>query len=133
MPGDTFTLEIEKWVQKVKDGADEAFRRLALEMARRIIQRTPVATGAARGAWQAGVNAVPTGKTPLDTNGAATLARIAAAIRTAKVGDVIYIVNGADYAYALEMGRSEQAPAGMVRVTLLESQSIANGVAGKLR
>ena len=80
----------------------------------------------------AGVNNRPTGDTPLDPDGAATLARIAAVINTAKVGDVIYLSNSANYAYALEMGRSEMAPAGMVRVTLVELQSIANAVAARL-
>ena len=120
--------------QKVKDNAVKSVADLALEMAKHIIQRTPFDTGNAKGAWVAGVNSVPTaGETPNDEGGAATLARIAAVINTAKVGDVHTCVNGANYAAALEYGRSEQAPAGMVRVTLLKSQSIANTVAGKLR
>lgn len=130
----TFKLEIEKWVSKVKVDMNEAFRGLALEIARRIIQRTPVASGNARGNWVASVNAAPpNGDGPDDTDGAATLARIAAAIATAKVGDVIYISNGADYIHALEWGASDQAPGGMVRVTLVEAQGIAAAVVAKLR
>lgn len=129
----TFKLEIAQWVSKVQGDLDEVFRGLALEMARRIIDRTPYDSGNAKGAWVAAVNAMPaTGDTPDDTGGAATLARIVAAITTAKVGDVIYLANNADYAHALEFGKSEQAPAGMVRVTLMERQAIANQVAAKL-
>jgi len=130
----TFKLEIAKWVSKVKVDMDEAFRGLALEIARRIIERTPVASGNARGAWVAAVNGVPTsGDPPDDKDGAATMARIAAVIATAKVGDVIYISNGADYIHALEFGKSDQSPGGMVRVILMERQAIAGQVVAKLR
>lgn len=129
----TFRLEIDRWVSKVKVDMDEAFRGLALEVARRIINRTPVASGNAKGNWVAAVNAAPPrGDGPDDTDGAATLARIAAVIATAKVGDVIYISNNADYAHALEWGASDKAPSGMVRVTLVEAQAIAGQVVAKL-
>ncbi|WP_338832333.1 hypothetical protein [Bradyrhizobium sp. 27S5] len=118
---------------KIRVDVDKAFRALALETARRVIERTPVRSGKARGAWMAGVNSIPTGEAPLDKDGAATLARIEAAIAGAKAGDTIYLVNGADHAWALEYGKSDQAPAGMVRVTLIESQVIANEVVATLR
>ncbi|SDJ34278.1 Bacteriophage HK97-gp10, putative tail-component [Bradyrhizobium sp. Rc2d] len=130
----TFRLEIANWVSRVKVDMDEAFRGLALEVARRIIERTPVESGNARGAWVAAVNGMPTaGDPPDDTDGAATLARIAAVIATAKVGDTIFIANNADYAHALEFGKSDQSPGGMVRVTLMEAQAIAGQVVAKLR
>jgi len=131
----SFTLEIAKWVEKAKANADQAFRGLALEMARRIIERTPVASGNAKGAWAAGVNGIPASgdHLPDDKDGTATLARIAAVIATAKAGDVIHLANGTNYAWALEWGSSEQAPAGMVRVTLMERQAIANAVVARLR
>lgn len=130
----TFRLEIDRWVSRVKVDMDEAFRGLAFEVAKRIINRTPVASGNAKGNWAAAVNAVPAlGDGPDDIDGTATLARIAAVIATARVGDVIYIANNADYAHALEWGASDQAPGGMVRVTLVEAQAIAGQVVAKLR
>jgi hypothetical protein len=128
-----FELEVSRWVEKVQGNMDEAFRRLAFQLARKIVERTPVKTGAARGGWQAGVNAIPSGDTAADPGGEATLARIAAVIATAKVGDVIYISNGQPHILRLEHGWSEQSPAGMVKVTLVEAQSIANRVAAGLR
>ncbi len=128
-----FELEVAKWVSGVKVDMDQAFQGLAIELARRIIMRTPVSSGEARGAWQAGVNAVPSGDTPLDPTGAATLARVTAVIRTARAGDVIFLVNSAGHIHALEFGKSDQAPAGMVRVTLVEAQAIARGVVARLR
>lgn len=132
MQHQNFELQISNWVNKVKASVDEAFRGLVLEMAKRIIERTPVKTGYARGQWMAAVNAMPVGTLPADPDGVATLARIAAVVATAKVGDVIYLVNGADYSAALEYGRSEQAPAGMVRVTIMEAPAIAKQVTAKL-
>ena len=125
----TFTLDVANWVQKAQANMDQAFRGLALEMARKIIERTPVESGNARGAWVAGVNSVPAaGDPPDDRDGAATLAKIAPVIATAKAGDTIHLANNSDYGWALEFGHSEKAPAGMVRVTLMERQAIAQRV-----
>ncbi len=125
-----FELEIARWVEKAKANADLAFQELALEMARRIVERTPIDTSNARGAWAAGVNARPASGDFLPNDN--PMGRIAAVVRTARAGDVIWIVNGVDYAWKLEMGGSDQRPQGMLRVTLLERNAIARDVVAKL-
>lgn len=131
----SFELDVAKWVSKVKVDMDQAFRELALEMARRIIERTPVRSGNLRGAWRAGLNSMPVvddRATPDDRDGSATLAWIKAVIDQAKVGDAIYIANGAAYAAKMEFGSSTTEARGMIRLTVLESQAIANEVVANL-
>lgn len=134
MSGDiTFGLDVAAWVEKAKGNCDEAFRGVAKEAFHRVVDRTPVASGAARGGWVAGVNDLPQGvETPLDPDGAATIAKINAVVDTAKVGDVVAIVNQTDHAGKLEYGYSKKAPAGMVRITIMETESIAREVSAKL-
>ena len=51
------------------------------------------------------------------------------AIAPAKFGATIYLVNNLPYAVRLEYGWSKQAPAGMVRITAAEFQSIVDDAA----
>lgn len=130
-----FALQVGEWVAKAKRKQDEVFRELAYQTAVKIVERTPFHTGNAKGAWTAAINTIPTESDKQladDKDGAETLARIKAVIDTAKFGDVIYLWNNSPYAQALEMGNSEQAPAGMVRVTMLERQRIADDAARKV-
>jgi len=102
------------------DKVDEVIRGTLLDMTRRVIFRTPVKTGRARGNWQATINNPATGPvTGVDTAGNSTLAE-AAPITEVAPGNVYYLTNNLPYAERLEFGWSQQAPSGMVRITLSE-------------
>jgi len=73
--------------------------KVAEEVFRRIVERTPVDTGAARDSWE--LNFVPAGH------------RISSDI---------------PYMNRLEHGWSQQAPSGMVRITLMELDDIAETI-----
>lgn len=101
-------------------------RRLVLEALTRIVRRTPVDTGRARGNWQTSVGA-PRGESVLGTSKAIApvVAAGSAALRDLEPFGVAYISNNLVYIEPLENGHSKQAPEGMVAVTLAE---IASGL-----
>lgn len=96
-------------------------RRLTLEALTRIVRRTPVDTGRARGNWQTSVGA-PRGESVLATSKAIApvVASGSAALRDLEPFGVTFIANNLVYIEPLENGHSKQAPEGMVAVTLAE-------------
>lgn len=102
---------------------------------------TPVRTGYARASWQAGVN--EPGMTMLPPPGpgespdallAASQARNTAVLSRARLGDTVFLGNPVEYVEGLEYdGRSQQAPAGFVRIVLAAFGAIATDVATALR
>ena len=127
----------EEAQRKLRNQADRAFRALVLEAAKRIIYRTPVDTGRARGNWHTSID-VPEFRADEDTDkaGAMTLAEVDGKLNQIKdesVGRVVYLTNGLPYIVPLENGSSKQNPAGMVKVTLAELRPIAEQVAAKVR
>jgi len=101
-------------------------RRIALQALEKVVNRTPVDTGRARGNWfvqigSAGFEVT----TDTDKNGNVTISRGASVIATYADSDdfpVISIYNNLPYINRLEHGHSKQAPAGMVAITVAELQ-----------
>lgn len=86
--------------------------------------------GRFKGNWQVSINSKPIGETDaIDPSGSATLSKGTTVSLGAKAGDTIYIVNNVPYAIPLEYGHSKQAPAGMVRVTVVQWQQIVDQAA----
>ncbi len=125
-----FALEITKWKGATEEQLRDVLQATAIKVMGRIIQRTPVDTGRARGNWQVGINHRPQSVlTRNDKRGDQTKRKGARQISRAKATDRISIVNSLSYIDVLEKGRhstpkgkrgSLQAPQGMVRVTVAE-------------
>ncbi|WP_116867155.1 hypothetical protein [Pseudomonas syringae] len=81
--------------------------------------------GRFRGNWMFGIGA-PDGTTTeeLDPSGSKSTARIVNGVLEFHAGDVAYITNSLPYAIPLEFGHSNQAPGGMVRITVARFQQI---------
>lgn len=83
-------------------------------------ERSPVLTGRFRASWTIALGQVdPTVAPPVPKGGLATVA--APQIPAVAFGDVVYLANSLPYARRLEYGWSQQAPAGMVRITAAET------------
>jgi len=125
----TFSDDLAKFEAKTSQKLDLAVRKIALELFQRIILKTPVDTGRARANWQVAIGALPNGTLQLDDkSGQATISAATAKTAGVEAGDVIYLVNNLPYIETLEEGRSTQAPAGMVALSVQEFQAIANQV-----
>ncbi len=92
-------------------------RRIAADLFRRVVERTPVDTGRARANWDLTINN-PSDRLDIDDFGQPVLVPPAIAQITGK--EKIYLVNNLPYIERLEHGWSKQAPAGMVRLSMAE-------------
>lgn len=147
-----FTMDIAKFVNKAKGNADMVVRKCTFEMFKRVIIKSPVDTGRFKSNWQAAVGVVPSGTIGLADSithdeggkerdrgasrdaaaGSAAFARVNAVALSGKAGDVIYLVNNLHYANELEYGHSNQAPEGMVRISILEWNAVVRKAASEL-
>ena len=107
----SFSEDIKDFSDKVNKAAVNTFRGTALSLFSKVVIRTPVDTGRLRGNWFSSINISPKGKGSEGYEG--TVSR-------AKLGDSIYLTNNLPYADAVENGSSDQAPHGMVKVTVNE-------------
>jgi len=125
----TFSDDLAKFEAKTSEKLDLAVRKIALELFSRVILKSPVDTGRFRGNWQVAIGALPNGTLELeDRTGQATISAATARTAGVEAGDVIYLTNNLPYAQRLEEGYSQQAPAGMVALTIQEFQAIANEI-----
>jgi hypothetical protein len=149
----SFSLSIDAFVEKTKAKADVVLQKVVLEMFSRLIQRSPVGNpslwkwpapagyvgGQFRSAWRVdgpGMQwaAVSDATDPFHKFTGAEV--LAASIITAatpqllriKAGGVTTISNQMPYGPRLEYGWSDQAPQGMVRVTIAEFDQITREV-----
>jgi hypothetical protein len=121
----SFALDLAKFAQQAQEAIDETLQEVVIELGNSLIRMSPVDTGRFRGNWQFSISA-PAGGTldTLDKGGGDTSARIAGDALYFKAGETAYIVNNLPYAIPLEYGHSDQAPGGMVRITLARFQAI---------
>lgn len=114
-----FTDELRLEIRRTVDDVVKAKKLIALEALRRIIQKTPVDTGRARGNWQVSLELLAEenwSKDPL-SEGAAYLSKL-------RDFEILYIFNNVEYVIYLEEGHSSQAPQGMVAITLQELEEL---------
>ena len=119
-----FALEIDREFEASLDEWRLIIRRVALDALTRIVERTPVDTGRARGNWfvEIGGGGVEV-SAEVDKSGAVTIASGGAEIARYQEVDgfpVIQIYNNLPYIRRLEDGYSGQAPSGMVSITVTE-------------
>lgn len=119
----------EAWVTKTLTKMDLAVQKIALELFSRVILRSPVDAGRFRGNWQVAIGEIPDGTLDLDDKtGQATISKAQAVALNVTAGQVIYLVNNLPYGPRLEEGHSQQAPHGMVALSVQEFQQIANEI-----
>lgn len=125
----SLSLDLREWIAKAQGNAEQVVRAAGIELATSVILRSPVDTGRFRGNWQVTYNAPATSTLDnLDRSGAGA---IGAATNELSAYDSsiprIWFANNLPYAYRLEYESwSSQAPAGMVRVSIAEFQSIVD-------
>ena len=83
-------------------------------MAKKVIKRSPVDTGRFKGNWNSSINAPDL---TMDRGSGGGSTEVANRL---KIGDTFYFVNNLHYALRLEFGWSNQAPMGMIRLTVAE-------------
>ncbi|HSW45775.1 MAG TPA: HK97 gp10 family phage protein, partial [Phycisphaerae bacterium] len=96
-------------------------RKIALEGLRRLVMKTPVDTGRARGGWQVSIGRPPAGQADRkDRAGDATILAGSGVIDEIKTPVKCVLGNNVEYIEKLEHGGSKQAPNGMLGLTVDE-------------
>ena len=135
-----FADDIMKYRLKVEGLAEQGFRKVVLDLDTKVVNRTPVDTGRARGSWAPNVGAQPTWGDPGTLGADASIGAVTDFVQGLKVGDTAWLSSGLPYIRVLEYGLypnppkggsgktaggySTQAPAGMVRISAVEFAGI---------
>lgn len=101
---------------EIKDRANKALRIAAIKTWGKIIRMTPVDTGRARSNWFIGMSV---GSEVNKTNKRRGPQYINKELPKDLLNNRVYLYNNLPYIERLEFGYSEQAPKGMVRISLL--------------
>jgi hypothetical protein len=134
-----FAVQLRSFGDKAIENSETVVRKTALDILRRVVRRTPVGNpslwqnpssappgytgGRARANWQATIGTPAQGTIESTDQGRAM--RNAPTVLRRIRGDVsVYLTNNLPYITELETGHSQQAPRGMVRVTLREFNGI---------
>jgi hypothetical protein len=117
-----FNRKVSKFAERIpREKVPLFIKKISLEALRRVVQKTPVDTGRARGGWQVTFNQPsksPTGNT--DPSGSGTISAGASKINQLNKPAAVFITNNVEYIIYLEDGTSDQAPKGMVAITIQE-------------
>lgn len=123
----SFTISLKKLTDKMGNNADIVVKKVAIDVLSSVIKKSPVDTGRFKGNWQLAVGNVNSlvdedakDSTPLKTSSGAKEVEAGITLSGFRSGKTIFISNSLPYAQRLENGYSGQAPAGMVRLTVID-------------
>src|SRR5690625_4297407 len=126
----SFRLQLDRaYERKVRQRVAQVTRWVALEALRRVILKSPVDKGRFKGNWQTALSVRPDGVLDVvDPSGSATLAEGSRNISQLRPYEVVYLAHNVPYARKLEDGHSQQAPQGVVAVSVAELQAFFNNI-----
>lgn len=126
-----FAADLKRLCDAAGDKAEMVVRKAALDLGGQMLERSPVDSGRFRNNWATSVGAMSTATgASADPSGDTARTLLQQQVAGWKPGQTIWIVNNLPYAYRLEHGWSQQAPAGMVRLAV---QNYAEAVAKAAR
>jgi hypothetical protein len=131
----SFSSDLAKFSAKTNSKLDRVVKKIVIDMGTRIVLRTPVGEpstwqspapqgyvgGRARANWQYGNGEMPQSVLDfVDKGGNSTVNKIIGGVQASKAASIHWVANNLPYIKRLEEGWSDQAPQGMVRLTVLE-------------
>lgn len=115
----SFADQLRRLSEKAKVDIETVVRKTVLDLQGGVVLRSPVDTGRFRSNWMVGIGSKDSSTvTTEDKTGEASMARVAPAMATWKPGQSIFITSSLPYAQRIEYGWSDQAPGGVVRLTV---------------
>lgn len=136
----SFAVDLGKFAAQVPKREKLVVDKVCIDLLRNIVLTTPVGNptiwkgypprkppagyvgGRLRGNWNVGIGGINTAARAPSKTGSAPIARGRAAIATRAPEVDVLITNSLPYAIRVENGYSTQAPAGMVKVTVVQFQ-----------
>ena len=116
--------------KKIKGDFKKFHQQVIAELFRRIVLRTPVDTGRARGNWQIELGGPAQGTLEVvDKDGSGTILKEIAKLQDIPPFSLVHISNNLEYISYLEHDkRSPQHPEGMVEISLTELAMWISGI-----
>ncbi len=128
-----FERSIENFIKKAKRNPELVVRQVTIKLYSQIILASPVDTGRFRMNWQATVDNPATGILIADDpSGSRAISRVTQFVQGSVKWDEFRLTNNLPYAERLEYGWSQQAPQGMVRVTVSRFQRLIDEAAARM-
>jgi len=122
----SFSGDIKKWSEMTEKRTLIVFKKIAFDVSRAVIIRTPVDTGRARANWLPSINKFSDSVSDdRDKSGSSAISAAQAEASRVDIGDKFTLANNLPYIQKLENGSSDQAPAGMLSISVAEYQQIA--------
>lgn len=120
----SFEADLAKFGKKIGVNLATVQKRITFDMHGRITQRNPVDTGFSRASWDVTVGEPVTVAPPQPSEGQAIEpVDISAGIAAIDGTKPSFVSSAVHYLKYLEEGSSDQAPLGMVRITVAEVQA----------
>lgn len=138
---DGFLSQIRQFTVNAQVKTSKAVEQIRIGVAESVINKTPLDTGFARGNWQSNIGSpIKSEITRFDreagfapTSGDGISLRDAMDTASKDIDKDFYIMNNAEYIMNLEFGGSDQAPSGMVRITVADFQNIVSDAIKNLK
>lgn len=118
----SFSVDLDAFVKKVGLARGTVVKRVGFDLYGRIIRKTPVDTGRARGSWTISVSEADRTVLPPAPPGQIYPPPPIGALDV-RLNESIVISNNLPYITALEDGHSKQAPNGMVALSIAEVET----------
>lgn len=131
----SLTTDLQKIAARNKQKLLKVAQNSLMRVGGSIVAKSPVDTGRFRANWMSAYGAADDSTTDaLSASGSESIGRLEAKINGLAVGQVLYFTNSLPYAYRLEYDAwSQQAPAGMVRLSVANWQSIVADEVAKVK
>ena len=119
----TFALDLSKAIEKAKDQAELIVKKTTIQLFSSVIEKSPVDTGRFRANWNVSFGSFDTTTTEeTDPSGSQSKGKVYQSLANYQLKDQsVFLGNSLPYAMRLENGWSQQAPYGMVRLSVLEA------------
>lgn len=144
----SFELSLQKFAKATPEKVTQVARKIGGEVLAKVVFRSPVGNpklwkskppagyvgGRFRSNWNIGLGDFGTDTSEAIDGAGQTISKGSAKLQGLQPGQTFYLTNSLPYAIRLEYGHSqEQAPKGMVRLTVAEFQPIVNKIVRALR
>ena len=126
----SLSTDLAKIAARNKQKLLKVARNSLMRVGGSIVAKSPVDSGRFKNNWLAAYGAIDTtvtnnkAKTDFGVEAGAVIGRLKAKVDGLVEGQVFYFTNSLPYAQRLEYGWSDQAPAGMVRLSVANWQTI---------
>lgn len=127
--------DLRRFAQKSNQKMETVIKSSLIRVGSSVVAKSPVDTGRFKNNWLSAYGTIDTSITnALDSSGSQAIGKLVQKAAGVKVGETFYFTNSLPYAERLEYeGWSQQAPAGMVRVSIAAWENIVADEVAKAR